>query len=181
MTKFIFVRHGESESNKAGILSDPHTRLTEQGVEQAHKTGRDLIGKGIKIIACSKYVRAQQTAEAIAAELGIDIEHIKVIDTLHERSMGNLEGKPRQHPPTWYFTVEGPEFEPRSNILKRSYETLETIKELSKQGLVMVVGHGLSGFYLLHAAKGITDVKDIPEAVLMTNAEFTEVEIKDGK
>jgi len=178
VTKFIFVRHGESESNKAGILSDPHTRLTEQGIEQAHKTGVDLRDKGIKIIACSKYVRAQQTAEAIAAELGIDVEHIKVIDTLHERSMGKLEGKPREHEQTWYFTAEGPDFEPRADILKRSHKTLETVKELSKQGLVVVVGHGLSGFYLLHAAKGVVDVKDIPDAILMTNAEFMEVEIK---
>jgi broad specificity phosphatase PhoE len=178
MTKFIFVRHGESESNKHGILSTPYTKLTEEGIEQARKTGLELKGKGIKIIMCSSYIRAQQTAETIAGELGVDVAHIKVIDTLFERRMGKFEGHPREHESIWYFTAEGPGYEPLVDILKRAHESLKTIKKLSEDGLVMVVGHGLSGFYLLQAAKGIHDIKDVPEPTLMTNAGYSEVEIQ---
>jgi broad specificity phosphatase PhoE len=177
VTKFIFVRHGESKANKDGILSTPDTPLTELGISQARQTGIDLKGKGVKVIASSDFIRAQQTAETIAGELGIEVENIKVISTLHERLMGSFEGKPREHEGIWYFSAEGPEFEPLQDLLDRLHDALETIRELSKEGLVAVVGHGLAGFFMIHAAKGITDVKDIPEPKLMTNAEFMEIEI----
>jgi broad specificity phosphatase PhoE len=178
MTKFIFVRHGESESNKSGILSTPYTELTALGIEQAQKTGQELKAKNIKVVACSAFIRARQTAEIIALELGINVAGVKVIDTIHERRMGKVEGQPRQHESIWYFNAEDPDFEPRADILKRAHETLNTIKKLSEEGLVMVVGHGLSGFYLLQASKGVVDIKDLPEPNLLVNAGYIEVEIK---
>ncbi|MDB5183273.1 MAG: histidine phosphatase family protein [Candidatus Saccharibacteria bacterium] len=183
MTKFIFVRHGESEANRDFKLGALDTKLTQKGIEQAHQTGKELKGKGIKIIACSTFVRAQQTAEIIAGELGIPVDKIKVIYDLAERRMGKYEGKTKEHPTEWYYSpeAENPEFEPRADLLKRMHKTLNEIEELSKGGMVLVVGHALSGLYLEEASKGIMRVENLPPGSMMANASFMEIEIKNGK
>lgn len=177
MSKFIFVRHGESEANLANRIGKIDTRLTEKGREQARETGRMLNGKNIKTIVCSDYLRAQQTAEIIAGELSIDIKDVKIIKDLGERRMGKYEGTLKDHEPEWYYMAEGPEFEPRRALFERAQQALDDIKKLCKDGLVVVVGHACSGFYLLQAAQGINDVEDFKPAKQMINAGYIEVEI----
>lgn len=178
--KFIFVRHGESEANKANRIGQPNTKLTETGMEQAHQTGKKLTRSGIKIIVRSEAVRARQTAEIIAGELGIPLANIKAMPELNERRMGKLEGSIKDHEPIWYYTQDGPEFEPRVKLLERAHKALEKIAQLSKEGLVLVVGHAASGFYLLQAVKGVKEVQDIASAAKqIPNASYLEVEIHD--
>ncbi len=178
MSKFIFVRHGQSQANADGILADENPPLTEEGLRQARKTGYDLKDKGIKTIVCSPFLRAQQTAETIAGEIGIDIKHIKIIEELHERRLGRLEGTKKTHDSKWYETTYGEDgMEIRPVIIKRMQKCLEKIKQESKNGLVLAVGHGGSGFYLLQVAKGKTRFEDFDTHSGISNAEFIEVEI----
>jgi len=177
VTKFIFVRHGESEANKAKRIGELGTKLTEAGMEQALETGKALKGQSIDIIVCSEFLRAQQTAEIIAGELGIPIANIKIIPELNERRMGKYEGSLKDHEPVWYYTAEGPEFEPGPKLLNRMHRAIAAIKDLSEKGKVLAVGHAGSGFYLQQAAKNIKDVKDFPASVQMGNAAIMEIEI----
>lgn len=179
MNKFIFVRHGESQANAKKIVADETYHLTEKGINQARITGQELKGKGIKTIVCSPMIRAQQTAETIAGELGIPIGHIKIIDELHERRFGIHENKVRQHESPWYISHPGGQdgIEPQIDLIKRMQKALVKIKKIAAKELTLVVGHGCSGFYLLEIASGKNDFTDFKEVQLMNNADFIEVEL----
>lgn len=177
MAKFIFVRHGESQANEKKIIGTPDIKLTRLGEKQAQKTGQDLIGKGIKTIFCSPFIRAQQTAEIIAKELGIDSKYIQTVDDLHERRLGDFEGKLKEHPGEWYFTVTGSNTEAPEDVFKRAHNVLELVKSMKSTEPILLVGHGAAGFYLMSAAKGITNIADLPATELMLNAGFVEAEI----
>ena len=180
MSSFIFVRHGQSQANAAGIIADSLSPLTEKGIEQARKTGVEVKNLGISLIVTSPYLRAQQTAETIAGELGIDLAHIKIIDELAERGLGSLEDKPKEHDGLWYFTDDTSEgIESRADLLKRMQSCLENIKELSNTQTVLVAGHSISGFYLQQVAAGKTTVDEIDSPALMNNADFVQVEIRE--
>lgn len=178
MNRFIFVRHGQSKANAETVIADAHSPLTESGLEQARKTGAEIKDLGITTILCSPYLRAQQTAETIAGELGIDIAHIKIVDDLRERGLGVLEDQPREHEGTWYFTDDDSEgIEKKADLLTRMSKCLEQIKKVSASEVVLVVGHAISGFYLQQAAAGVRSVDDMASPLQMSNADFTKVEI----
>ena len=70
--ELLLVRHGQSEGN-VGLSCDPDCALTEAGREQARSLARRLAGYdlgGFSAVA-SPYLRAAQTAEAIAAATGL--------------------------------------------------------------------------------------------------------------
>jgi broad specificity phosphatase PhoE len=180
-SQFIFVRHGQSQGNATGIIADPRHPLTEQGIGQARKTGNELKGKGVTLIVCSPFLRAQQTAETIAGELGIDITHIQIIDELRERNQGTLENHPKEHDTPWYYLdhdeIAGQET--RQALYDRMKVALEKIKELGAQEKVLAIGHGISGYFLLRIAANDGSLDDFDGLGEMSNADFIEVEIKN--
>lgn len=175
--KFYFVRHGESVANSQNQIATFESPLTEKGLEQARKTGRELKNKGITKIVCSPFIRTQQTAEIIAAELGISVDHIEIVSELQERRFGKKEGTPKEHPSEFYYTYEGLEIEPRTKLLTRVQTALDTIRKMSEHDVVLAVGHGCSGFYMLQVAKGNDHLEKFEDAHQMSNADFIEVEI----
>src|SRR5690349_16486216 len=153
MTNFIFVRHGKSQDNQDDLVSRPDTPLTKEGEGQAREVARQLRNKHVAVIAASPFPRAQQTAQIIAKELKIDT--VQTIDDLRERGLGQFEGHKHEHEHTWYHTVEGQgDVEPRGVVIARCESALATIKKLSAQGMVLVVGHTIAGYYLRQVASG---------------------------
>ncbi len=177
MSKFIFVRHGQSKANAENWIAGPDVPLTELGLEQARRTGTELKNKGITKIVCSNMLRAQQTAEIIAAELGIKTDHIEIIPELHERRFPSLEGKPKTHESPWYYTTDDDDVEKRADVIKRIKVALEKIKRLAEKDLVLVVAHGCSGFYMMEVVSGKNHFDDFGEYKLMNNADYIEVEL----
>jgi broad specificity phosphatase PhoE len=176
MGKFIFVRHGQSQANADGMLAKPDSPLTELGVKQARKTAKEVHDLGISVIACSTMLRAQQTAETIAGHLGIDLKHIRIVDELHERRLGKLEGTPKIHKSSWYDTIKGEaDMEYRDDLIKRMQRCFNKLKDMSKEGLVLAVGHSCSGFYLLQISAGKTRFEDFDPHSQLNNADFIEV------
>ena len=89
--KFIMVRHGESEGNRARRFTiSSEVGLTGRGVRQAHEVAR-RIARLFKpqIVVSSPFRRARHTSEIIAAELNLPIE---TVHDLHERDLGCLKG-----------------------------------------------------------------------------------------
>jgi len=177
--RFYFVRHGESLANSLKEIAVPETPLTKLGIEQARETARNVKGLGVTEIACSSFLRAQQTAETIAGELGIDLAHIKVLKDFGERDYGELKGKPKTYGNEAYFSFDTEHgVESRAQIIKRMQASLEEIKELGGQtGLLLVVGHAVSGFYLTQVAKGKTEFEDFDPFFQIDNAGYIEIEI----
>lgn len=178
MIDFIFVRHGQSQANADKKIAADDSPLTEQGIEQAKITANEVKGLGVVQIASSPLTRAQQTAEIIAAELGIDLSHIKVIDKLRERGLGDLKGKPKERDSDYYYSVDNElNVESRIDTLNRMAQCIQKIKELSTNGKVLVVGHAVSGYFLIEAAKGKTKLADLESPSEISNADYLVVSV----
>jgi broad specificity phosphatase PhoE len=95
VSRFIFVRHGESTSNAeksvAGRTLD--VDLSEKGVQQANEAGKKLAGTKIKIdaIYSSPSRRAINTAQLI-----LNILPIQTDERLYEKFYGPFEGASEQ-------------------------------------------------------------------------------------
>ena len=92
-TTFLLARHGATAHTAEGRLSGstganpPLSRLGEQQAERL----AGLLGAtgGVDVLACSPVRRARQTAEAVAAVLGLPL---RVEDDLREIDFGDWEG-----------------------------------------------------------------------------------------
>lgn len=167
-------------ANANATIGEPNTPLAEEGLEQARITGQDLRGQNVTAIVCSPFIRAQQTAEIIAGELGLALKNIQIIDELHERRMGELEGGPKRHETEFFYKNDTDfGFEPQAELIVRMHSALEKVKEVAKNtsGATVVVGHATSGFYLLQVAKGKNKFSDFDPVSQMNNAEFVEIEL----
>lgn len=90
--RFYFVRHGESEANDLGIISNRGLSygLTELGRQQAQALAESLARAGVTHIYTSPLLRAVQTADILAEALAVPYEST---DALREFDCGVLEGK----------------------------------------------------------------------------------------
>jgi len=69
--KVWVLRHGEAEGH---ARSDAQRNLTDHGREEVLRSAAHLIGRDIKAIIASPYVRAQQTAQLVREALGFEQE-----------------------------------------------------------------------------------------------------------
>ena len=85
------VRHGESTWNTAGLAQghNDEAELTERGLRQAAEAAAEFGYRPVRAIYASDMRRAQQTAAAFAAVLGLPVY---ADARLRERSLGVLEG-----------------------------------------------------------------------------------------
>ena len=94
-TWLYLIRHGATANNRArpprlqGRRTDPG--LSDEGFEQARRTGEFLAGHPIDAVYASPLKRAQQTAEPIAAAHGLQVQ---TIDDLVEVDVGDWESRP---------------------------------------------------------------------------------------
>src|SRR5487761_132743 len=89
------VRHGESTWNTAGLAQghNDEAELTERGRRQAAEAAAQFGYRPVRAIYASDLRRAQQTAAAFAAVLGLPVY---ADARLRERSLGVLEGTAHQ-------------------------------------------------------------------------------------
>ncbi len=87
------VRHGESTWNTAGLAQghNDEAELTERGLRQASSAAAQFGYRPVRAIYASDLRRAQQTAAAFAAVLGLPVQPDR---RLRERSLGVHEGRP---------------------------------------------------------------------------------------
>ncbi|MCX7747639.1 MAG: alpha-ribazole phosphatase [Clostridia bacterium] len=86
MKEFIFIRHGETESNKKGTyLGSTDIELNEEGLRQAAIVANKLSGEQVEKIFSSPLKRAFRTAEIINQVFGLDII---CSEALSERNFG---------------------------------------------------------------------------------------------
>jgi broad specificity phosphatase PhoE len=176
MTMFYFARHGKSQANQENAIADDASPLTKEGEAQARKLGRELKKADIAVIVTSPLQRARKTAEIIAKQL--KVPEVIIIDNLRERGLGELEGRPKDQPNDWYYTVDGQlDVEPRGIVIARAEAALRQIKKLSERGSVLVVGHAVSGYYLREVAAGKRRFEDFDPPKQVPNGTYIKVEI----
>ncbi len=82
--KLYIFRHGEAEDiGKNGVFLDEERQLTEKGRREAQKVGAYLKAKNhrLKLLLHSPLVRAVQTAEILASELGCEKKSVEELST----------------------------------------------------------------------------------------------------
>ncbi len=91
MRRLTFARHGESEANLLGVVSNrPGVHpLTATGKDQASALAEAVRGRVSRVYA-SPLLRALQTAEIVCRGLGLPCH---VVDALREYDCGDLEGR----------------------------------------------------------------------------------------
>jgi probable phosphoglycerate mutase len=140
------IRHGETPGNAGRVVQVPSTPLSERGQAQATRLARRLRDAGIARIVSSDLTRAMQTAEKVAAAVGLGVE---LESLFQERNFGDLRG-------TAYADLEVELFAPGySPPGGESWEVFdervdaawEKVQELAAQtephGHLAVVTHGL--------------------------------------
>lgn len=104
MTIYL-ARHGETDDNAppARVQGSIDTPLNARGREQARRIAAELGNSGIAAVYSSQLVRARETAEIVAGELGLAVT---VDERLAESQRGEWEGRlieeiEREEPDLW--------------------------------------------------------------------------------
>lgn len=128
-TRVFLARHCDVH-NPGGVLYGhlPDFPLSDKGIRQAHALGRYLVTTGATNIQASPLLRAQQTAEIIAAH--ISGATMTTTDDLIEARFGHyLEGvKPAQVPwrrPLWMIHMVFPGLLPNDETVAEMAERVE--------------------------------------------------------
>jgi isoleucyl-tRNA synthetase len=165
--QYFAMRHGESESNVAGVISaniKNDDSVTEAGLEQVKKAAAELKGENIDLIIASPFMRTKQTAELVRAELGLPETALLFDEIIREYDLADeYEGK-RWHDDyaanfaTWEerFTKELPGSENRRDVMKRMGEFLYSLESNPdyKGKNILIVSHGGPIATLRAAANG---------------------------
>lgn len=146
MGRLILIRHAESEGNRDRCFTPhPEIPLTGRGREQAEVAATVLAQRfAPSRIVSSPFLRARQTAEILAAGLGLRVE---IAADLRERSYGELAGSPYATPrigydPASYWTWRPPGGETLDEVVLRAGAVLDGLVAAAPDAEIVVVSHG---------------------------------------
>ncbi|MBQ8802731.1 MAG: histidine phosphatase family protein [Tyzzerella sp.] len=186
--KVYFVRHGETDWNKAGRLQGrTDIPLNENGRRVAELTREGLKGVAFDTAFTSPLVRARETAEIILEGRGIEIQDE---ERVIEVAFGKYEGAKKNEAdenieyffrkPECYRAKDG--LESIEEIFAREKAFLEELfhDEKYKESTILVATHGAALSGIICVLKGY-EVKDFWKDGLHKNCGMTIVEVTDGK
>ena len=148
MTVFHLLRHGEREASRVLVGRLPGFALTEKGRADVAAVAERLAGDAVTALYASPLQRTRETAEIVAARLGLPIT---LRDDLLELDFGEWTGKtfdeirgdPRWPPwSTQRSLAVIPGGESMRQVQRRAVEALFEIGELHPDASVVVVSHG---------------------------------------
>ena len=163
MTIFL-ARHGETEWNRIGRWQGKtDIPLSEVGRAQARTLAERLRDRGVSEIYASDLSRARETAEIVAAVLGVT--RLNFDARLQERGFGCFEGLTREecaerHAEAWsrYLgdrRATPTDAEPQEEVVARVVAALTAVAEsASRTGHVLVVSHGAAIRSFVHTITG---------------------------
>ncbi len=171
---YTIMRHAEAESNTRNTVSDDVTdtnSLTERGREQAREAGRKLREKTgktkIDLIYASDFARTRETAEIVAAELGLGQESIRYDARLRELATGGFHGK------TWTeymenfasrlerFTKVLPGGETVQDVKHRAMHFLHEVDKSEEGKNILIVSHGIVLLALFSGSHGLSQEETV--------------------
>jgi len=140
--QLYLVRHGETDWNlQRRIQGSTDIPLNDTGRAQARETGRLLARRSWDAIYASPLVRAFETANIIAAEVGLPTP--TAVPELVERNYGAVEGMTGDEIEASYpNNADVPGREERDAVVERVLPALLEIANRHPGQSVLVVGHG---------------------------------------
>ena len=188
MTTLLLARHGETDWNRDGRwqgLSD--TRLNDLGREQAQALAAGL-DDAVDVVYSSDLARARETAEIVAARLGLEL---RLDPRLRERGFGAWEGltsteiedRFAESHQRWLSGkgAGADDAEPFAAFAARIHAFLEDAVGQHVGETVLVIAHGGS-IRVIHAlATGLDYVRDHRSIPAMANCAVARYVARDGK
>ena len=164
-TRLLLVRHGETDSNVEGRTQGRRdVPLNDHGRRQAAALAEMLHGYEPSALYSSPATRARETADAVAAALGL----VVVVDErLAELDQGELDGltreELRERAPDFLrrwmtedpATLRMPGGESMGDAQRRMVAVVVAIVEAHPEGTVVLVSHNLALHALLCHALGV--------------------------
>lgn len=150
VTQLLLVRHGQTELSRSdafcGLIETP---LTSVGRAQAHRLAQRLSHERIDALYCSPQGRACETAQPIAAALGLEIQ---IRDALHEIDFGRWDGRVQAEVEAespammaaWdrgSWMIQPPEGETQQAVLARMVPCLVELLTAHAGQTILLVGH----------------------------------------
>jgi broad specificity phosphatase PhoE len=162
------ARHGETEWNRIGRWQGAtDIPLSDTGRAQARRLAERLRDRGITRVHASHLSRALETAQIVAAELGLPAP---VVDArLCERGYGVFEGLTRDEcaarfPDAWERYLADrravpPEAEPQHEVVTRVTAAMHAVAaaltSAAATGTTLVISHGGTIRTFIHALTGL--------------------------
>lgn len=185
MLHLMLVRHGETEWNvQRRYQGQSDVPLSEIGNQQAESIAGRLAGQEIDAIYASDLKRAWQTAQVIAAQIGLDVISEP---RLRELKFGILEGLTFEEAEEKYPEMITAWLDDFNNTPERAetidmfnariVSLLDDLKVKHDEQVVLLVGHGGSLSEILRAVLGLSLEKRW--YIQMENASLSEVLIAD--
>lgn len=146
--RVFLARHGEA-SYETDLVTDQGGSLSPTGRAQAETLARSMHAERVARVWCSPLSRAVQTAEIVAASLGLDVT---VREGLREYGVGSLAGTAGDEAavigPVFDAWVAGDDAatidggERIGDIVHRVADVLEGVADQHRGESVLVVSHG---------------------------------------
>jgi probable phosphoglycerate mutase len=160
---FLVARHGQSLFNVDDVVNgDPllDRGLSEQGIEEAQRLGRQLAAIRIDVAVVSPFPRALQTANIALGGRSEEVPHV-VDEELGDVRIGELEGKTldeyRAHPAHDNRRERFPGGESLDEAALRYAGAAERLLERDEP-VTLVVCHEIPVRYLANAAAGSAEL-----------------------
>ena len=165
----ILIRHGESESNIRGLISEDIEGfpLTDNGRKQAARTAQELIKVKAQRILSSPVLRARETASIIshATDIEITIDH-----NIRESGLGPYNNK--------HFKLI-----PGGKREDFGFEPYDQIKERMMQSLTKHTGINIFVSHELPIKAAVSKILNLGEeesrGLKLGNASITVIDIKN--
>ena len=150
-----FIRHGQTNWNRDGRLQgSSDIPLNDTGRAQAVEAVAVLEGITWDAVVSSPLSRARETAEIVAAGLGIELG--PAYDGLIERHYGEGEGANAEEIAAKWPDHHYPGLESLDSVVARAMRALDTIATVYGDANVVIVCHGTLIRYTLSAMAGRT-------------------------
>lgn len=195
--RYFVMRHGEAKNNVEGFLNS-HTEdgqpLTDAGKEQVLTRIAELTGANVTRIFTSPLERARETANLVAAELGLDPAVITIDERLRELDFGTLDGGAydaflayeAEHVKTYDTPL--PSGESYLDAKRRFGAFLYELEERHTNETILVISHGIAPEVLTAVVEGagnerskeiidtleppLADLRELPFVPLPHNENF---------
>ena len=186
-TTIVLARHGETDWNRQGRFqgqSDPP--LNELGREQARQLAEQLSGERFAALYTSPLRRALETAQVVAARLGLSVEPIQ---ELQEIDVGSWSGLTRDEVagrfPAAYrrwleFVAGWHDGETYDELAERVVPAVLRLANRHPGDRVLVVTHGGPIRVLQAHADGLTYGESRRRSAVLANCAVAELAVQDG-
>jgi broad specificity phosphatase PhoE len=188
VTTIFLARHGESDWNVEKRFQGHTDRpLTERGREQAYALADLVAGEKIDAIYTSPLSRAQETAEIVAARVGLEpvaLPELREVDTgsWSGLSRADVEARFPEGFARWRSGGSGWEDgETYEEMAERVISALGTVAEAHPDGRVLVISHG-GPIRAIHAAAEGLAIDDYRRLrPVEPNARLSTVAVENGR